>query len=303
MCAYLIKDSDKNIEQPIARIAIKRLVSKRKFIFVAEPRIYGDTQFAQELNFANEVNNILNTSNKETAKNELFFTRKDADSYSDGGIDMLLNQNLSSDEIADIILKYPNKNKLDWDEISKIPNLNEDVIRICKDYVNWKYITSYQNLSDEFLNEFKDYISWQTLITTKKLSKNFIIKHWEYLKRQFKIMPSLVDSFIKNNYLNISLDLFDDLVKNNLITPSAMNRWISRNLENITPEFIKKYNNLINWHSLSSTPLSEDFIKRFKDYVDWDEISYYQKLSPEFISEFKDYINFDELNDNSYIYS
>jgi hypothetical protein len=111
-------------------------------------------------------------------------------------------------------------------------------------------------------------------------------------------MPALVDSFIKNNYLNISLDLFDDLVKSNLLTPSAMNRWISNNSKNITPEFIKKYNNLINWRFLSRSPLTEDFIKRFKDYVDWDEISYYQKLSDEFINEFKDYINFDELNDN-----
>jgi hypothetical protein len=83
MCAYLIKESDKNIKEPIARIAIKRLVNKNEFIFVAEPRIYGDTQFAQELNFANEVNNILNNSNKETAKNEFFFTRKDGKSYSD----------------------------------------------------------------------------------------------------------------------------------------------------------------------------------------------------------------------------
>lgn len=83
MCAYLIKDSDKNIEEPIARIAIKRLVSKDEFIFVAEPRIYGDTRFAHELNFTNEVNNILNNSNKETANNEFFFTRKDGNSYSD----------------------------------------------------------------------------------------------------------------------------------------------------------------------------------------------------------------------------
>jgi hypothetical protein len=83
MCAYLIKESDKNIEEPIARIAIKRLVNNNEFIFVAESIIYGDTQFAEELNFANEVNNILNTSNKETAKNEFFFTRKDGNSYSD----------------------------------------------------------------------------------------------------------------------------------------------------------------------------------------------------------------------------
>ena len=41
MCAYLIKDNDKNIEEPIARIAIKRLVGEHgTFIFMSEDRIY-----------------------------------------------------------------------------------------------------------------------------------------------------------------------------------------------------------------------------------------------------------------------
>lgn len=56
MCAYLIKEDDKNIEQPIARIAIKRYIAsnnmlykraeeftedeKSTFMFVAEPIIY-----------------------------------------------------------------------------------------------------------------------------------------------------------------------------------------------------------------------------------------------------------------------
>ena len=37
MCAYLIKTTDKEIKEPIARIAIKRLISpinKNNFIFV-----------------------------------------------------------------------------------------------------------------------------------------------------------------------------------------------------------------------------------------------------------------------------
>ena len=45
MCAYLIKEDDKNIEEPIARLAIKRLVGAFKtksFVFVPETMIYGD---------------------------------------------------------------------------------------------------------------------------------------------------------------------------------------------------------------------------------------------------------------------
>lgn len=43
MCAYLIKTTDKTINEPIARIAIKRLigeVNKKAFAFISEDRIY-----------------------------------------------------------------------------------------------------------------------------------------------------------------------------------------------------------------------------------------------------------------------
>ena len=48
MCAYLIKEDDKEIHEPIARIAIKRFEgrSKKSFIFLAENRVYGDYTFA-----------------------------------------------------------------------------------------------------------------------------------------------------------------------------------------------------------------------------------------------------------------
>jgi hypothetical protein len=80
MCAYLIKTADKTINEPIARIAIKRLISitnKKQFIFVAEDRIYGDEEFAKELNFQNEVISILEKSNKETGKSDILFSRND----------------------------------------------------------------------------------------------------------------------------------------------------------------------------------------------------------------------------------
>ena len=80
MCAYLIKTTDKEIKEPIARIAIKRLISitnKKQFIFVAEDRIYGDEEFANELDFQNEVISILEKSNKETGKSDILFLRND----------------------------------------------------------------------------------------------------------------------------------------------------------------------------------------------------------------------------------
>jgi hypothetical protein len=80
MCAYLIKTTDKTINEPIARIAIKRLISitnKKQFIFVAEDAIYGDVNFADELDFQNEVVKILEKSNAETVQSDILFSRKD----------------------------------------------------------------------------------------------------------------------------------------------------------------------------------------------------------------------------------
>lgn len=80
MCAYLIKTTDKTINEPIARIAIKRLISitnKKQFIFAAEDRIYGDEGFANELNFQKEVISILEKSNKETGQSDILFSRND----------------------------------------------------------------------------------------------------------------------------------------------------------------------------------------------------------------------------------
>ena len=86
MCAYLISADDKNIEKPLARIAIKRFISKNdlsKFIFAAEDRIYGDEGLAEELNFKNKVINILEKSNKLTSNINGKYIRKDRNSYSD----------------------------------------------------------------------------------------------------------------------------------------------------------------------------------------------------------------------------
>ena len=87
MVAYLISADDKNIERPFARIAIKRFISENnlsKFIFLAEKRIYGDNDLANELNFQKKLIEILEKSNDLTSDNEsYYYIRNDEDSYSD----------------------------------------------------------------------------------------------------------------------------------------------------------------------------------------------------------------------------
>ena len=87
MVAYLIDSNDKNIEKPYARIAIKRFISKNdlfKFIFLAEDRIYGDIDLADEIGFQEELIKILEKSNELTSDIKSGeYLRKDRNSYSD----------------------------------------------------------------------------------------------------------------------------------------------------------------------------------------------------------------------------
>lgn len=107
MCAYLIEKQDRNIEKPIARIAIKRLISdNNSFMFVAEDFIYGDDGFADELNFMQKVVDILNKSNQKTMNDSKVFYRDDEDSYSDSDIYWIINID-NDKEFLDFIEQDP----------------------------------------------------------------------------------------------------------------------------------------------------------------------------------------------------
>lgn len=107
MCAYLIEKQDRNIEKPIARIAIKRLISdNNSFMFAAEDVIYGDVGFANELNFMQKVVDILNKSNQKTMNDSKVFHRDDEDSYSDSDIYWIINID-NDKEFLDFIEQDP----------------------------------------------------------------------------------------------------------------------------------------------------------------------------------------------------
>src|SRR5574344_2680918 len=52
-----------------------------------------------------------------------------------------------------------NKDKVDWNIISRYQSLSEDFIREFKDLVDWKCISRYQSLSEDFIREFKDKVN------------------------------------------------------------------------------------------------------------------------------------------------
>jgi hypothetical protein len=75
-------------------------------------------------------------------------------------------------------------------------------------------------------------------------------------------------------------EILIDILNNNLTRTD----WLDISCcQNLTEEFIEKYNCYLNWFWMSRyQKLSENFIEKHKDKVDWDGLLAYQKLSYEF---------------------
>lgn len=72
--------------------------------------------------------------------------------------------------------------------------------------------------------------------------------------------------------------------------------------QKLTPYLIEKYNEALNWHSLSSCQeLPEYIIEKYFNKVNWRYISWYQSLSEKFIYKWQNYIVYDNLMDNNNI--
>ena len=90
------------------------------------------------------------------------------------------------------------ENIIDWDEISRTPNLPEEFIRENKDNVYWPNISFYQELSEEFLREFQDKIYWKYISYKQILSQEFIIDYFDRLD---------LDLLLENKQITLSDDV------------------------------------------------------------------------------------------------
>lgn len=327
MCAYLIKESDEKVEEPIARIAIKRLRAKNKkdFIFVSENRIYGDEAFAKELKFDKNVNKILSESNVFTAGNSLEFQRRDRGSYSDSDLDKIYRFVFSSlTDMIQYIKKHKNLLKkesfykgaslfdgfgnfitsdefikkfnddIDWDYISQYQTLSYQFIEKYKNKVNWNNISEFQILTEDFIEKYKRKVNWICISEHQKLSEEFIEKHnrsvaWFHISKYQK----LSEKFIKRHKERVT---WSEICINQKLSESFIREFIRRigwteisEHQKLSEEFIEKYKNKLDWDHISAhQKLSENFIKKYKKLVNWENIFKYQKLSEEFKNEFSE---------------
>ena len=276
MCAYLIKEEDKNIEEPIARIAIKRFVGTTNdaFIFACENRIYGDTLFATELDFLPTVKNIIKTSNNITSKNQGIFTRKDANSYSDNGINSIINlDNIDWNTISKSKIDSISKNiDLSKAQIEKYADKLNLTLFVYKLFDNLPYQNTNGDLWDnktlkKFIDEYHDKIN-----VTQIFNK---LSGWNMLE-QVNILKKYLDpSKITKNLDELPITyVLKHLNKFNILKILAN----AEDSETAISKFDKKMLDQIGWDKISAniklfTYELTTFFEKYKDYINWDIIT------------------------------
>lgn len=313
MCAYLIKEDDKEIKQPIARIAIKRFVGELKtkaFIFQAQPAIYGDKEYAKELKFDTQVDQILEQSNKQTLNNQVFFRRKDGGSYSDSDINAVAKtDNISQEQLnklAEDLAKHPTKiNKIQWNEIAQHPNLSEAFIKKFWQYLPHREIVYSQKLSEQFMDQIlskNSDINLTFLINFQRVPETLIKKYFKQTLDETSDNYLLHSISRKQKISQKTLEELMEIAEGKYNTPQVINSFIVYNPNEVDETFIKKYNNVIKWDIISKQmSLTEDFIDKFSKYIDFEQLSkyVYSQFSEDFIQKYANKLNWDYISANS----
>jgi hypothetical protein len=171
-------------------------------------------------------------------------------------------------------------------------NFNEEIVREFKDLLNWNVISRVPNLSEDFIEEYKDQVNWDWISAIQNLSETFIQKNRNYINWQFLSRNNSISvNFIRENIDNLD---FQEISKNIILDEDFIREFQDRlDWDSI---------------SSSNAILSDDFLDEFKNKINWDLIckkllSYeqddeYTKLITT-ITRFKDYINIDTLIKNA----
>jgi len=296
MCAYLIENTDKEIKEPIARIAIKRLVGKNdSFIFLSENKIYGDEQFAEEIKFDKKVEEILNKSNKETSKGITAFIRKDDDSYSDASLDSYF-------DINNIDVNTLSKQEID--ELSKSKNLTFDFVMNNGDKLNLILFFAEHNKWDEvklyrIYDKFKDKIDNTKLFNycgnlLDPMIKSDVCRNIDYSKITNNLDELNYDiADIHADEMNFTKIVCENKVKNRFFIDHILKKYsnkidweyYSKHYNSLNNQIIYKFSNILNWNSINKRfvelynkkggNFDEVFTYNYSQYVDIDYITKY----------------------------
>jgi len=268
MVAYLIFEDDKNIEHPIARIAIKRFINEldeNAYVFAAENRIYGEIDTAKNANMQEQLKKLLEKSNKVTGKSSGIYVRKDEDSYSDSKVNEIVK--LTPKNVNEILMKF-NEGHI----VNKITNL------IISNEIKVKYLK--KDVFEKFFNNMSSYSQYIVIMNNKIKSKKYIIQTIKHLLagRGFNDYPSMIlNLLIYGNIKNkkLYMELF------NIASGNTVKRIISEKDNN--PEL---YNSFLNYILKNKDVyLLETFIVRGLVYLNEDLLKLYLEERPRALIE------------------
>lgn len=179
MVAYLLREDDKDINKPFARIAIKRFQNGAGgFLFRHETRIYGDEHVAEECGFMHALAKELDASNNTTMTSvSREYRRSDGGSWSDS-LDDIDYDSLDVDSLC----------KMQWRDVYEIIRGNkvqideEGFMRILDAHRNSPplgifdaYEENYGRLSRQFIRKYAKWMDTEKYdYATADSEKNYV---------------------------------------------------------------------------------------------------------------------------------
>lgn len=211
MVAYLIKADDLNIEDPIARVAIKRFVGQNDescFKFEVEQSSYGDYDFAEDIGFIDAVEIILDKSNDLTEGDESIFERHDEDSWSDtfDTDEEMLSKKISLNKMSeDETIEYLKRHGelFSRKKFYETFRPTKKMLKLFSNKIKWNYLQHIDNIDIETLKEFGKNLDWMTIARTMDISREIF--------DTFKLDLPLIDLMYNKN-INNDIDFIDYIV-------------------------------------------------------------------------------------------
>jgi len=248
----------------------------------------------------------------------------------------ILSQNIYMSDY--LIEKY--RDKLNWGNISPFKStFSETMIEkyskpiilpngtVCEYKFNWQFMFDYQQFSENMLEKCADgsicdddELIWYEISRSQfNMSDRFIDKYIDKLDKEelfWHNNPSM--STIKTHgkdqivtyRFNISEDILVKMIESKKCYVCEKRKCKKHNINfehipcnQLSNEFIDKYENKINFKCASDKKLSENIIRKYENRWDWETISEYQNMSLEFIKEFMKRMNPIYLSKNKNIWS
>lgn len=201
------------------------------------------------------------------------------------------NENIN-DLLKEDLENGRNFNSKFYEYISFNPNINKEIISMCRERLNWDFIifkNSYVK-NEMKIEEYEQYVNWNSIHNDAKqfnqFDITFIKKYKKYLNWRW-----VTEILVKDGF-EFSIAFMDEMKGYIDWTVLLLNKRFS-------VEILKRYQDKLNWDIVSGgQTLSEEFMEQFSKHLNWYLISKYQKLSFSFIKKHIHKIHIENLKMN-----